>query len=131
MDKVNQLPLRLLGLDGIPAVPVQIRGLIGSLLRLSVRAEETKQAMHGLSHVYTLGGVTGPAYTFLFGETDDESDPAPEAPGQREGILSFFRARLHALLQFLHIGGAGHCILTAARRIPNVLFTARPRPVKP
>ncbi len=77
----HQLPLRLLGLKHIPAVPVTLDGLLGSLVRLGIRAEETKQATHGLNNVYTIGGVTLPAYPFLFGTSSSGGAPAVQADG--------------------------------------------------
>ncbi len=107
-DSFHQLPLRLLGLKHIPAVPVTLDGLVGSLVRLGIRAEETKQATHGLNNTYTIGGVTRPAYPFLFGASSSGGAPAVSADGgiaaqvaptgDRADLAAEARQKLAALL---------------------------------
>lgn len=80
-DSFHQLPLRLLGLKNIPAVPVTLDGLLSTLVRLGIRAEEIKQAAHGLNNVYTIGGTTQPAFPFLFGTSSSGDAPAVRADG--------------------------------------------------
>src|SRR6185295_16760033 len=80
-DSLHHLPLRLFGLKHIPAVPVTLDGLLGSLVRLGIRAEEVKQAAHGLNNVYTIGGETLPAFPFLFGPSSSGDAPAVRADG--------------------------------------------------
>ncbi|HEV7671180.1 MAG TPA: lipoxygenase family protein [Thermoanaerobaculia bacterium] len=77
----HQLPLRLLGLKHIPAIPVTLDGLLGSLVRLGIRAEEVKQAAHGLNNVYTIGGTTLPAFPLLFGTSSSGDAPPVQADG--------------------------------------------------
>jgi hypothetical protein len=78
MSHIESLPLDInlpivghVGLDDIPAVPLVLDQWLGTLARLGARELQTLPAKHGLSNVYTLGGVTAPAHTFLYG-------PAPE-----------------------------------------------------
>lgn len=78
---LHHLPLRLLGLKNIPAIPVTFDGLLGSLVRLGIRAEEVKQAAHGLNNVYTIGDTTLPAFPFLFGLSSSGGAPAVRADG--------------------------------------------------
>lgn len=78
---LHHLPLRLLGLRHVPAIPVTFDGLLGSLVRLGIRAEEVKQAAHGLNNVYTIGDTTLPAFPFLFGLSSSGGAPAVRADG--------------------------------------------------
>src|SRR6185295_19324893 len=48
---------------------------------LGIRAEELKQAAQGLNNVYTIGGVTSPAYPFLFGASSTGGPQAVRADG--------------------------------------------------
>ena len=70
-DGIDHLPLRLFGLKHIPAVPIELDGLVDTLLKLRDRAEETEPARQGLSNRYTIGGVTADAITFLYGDGSD------------------------------------------------------------
>lgn len=70
---IDHLPLRLIGLDHIPAVPIELDGLVDSALRLRQRAEEILPARQGLSNSYTIGGRTAEAITFLFGDPSDQA----------------------------------------------------------
>lgn len=63
---ILHLPLQKLGLKNIPAVPVDLPELPKTLLRLSNRQKEAKQAKAGLSREYTIQGVTDNAYSFAF-----------------------------------------------------------------
>lgn len=71
---MHKLPLGILGLEDIPAIPVKISGLVETLIRLGIRTQEFLQETHGLSNIYTIRGITAPAYPFLFGETDPSED---------------------------------------------------------
>ena len=66
------LRLRDDGLNDIPAIPFTIRHLISSLAKLGIRTIETREAKQGLSNIYTIGGKTHNAYTFLYGESNLE-----------------------------------------------------------
>ena len=83
---IHKLPLGILGMEDIPAVPVELSGLVKTLVNLGLRTEEFKQATYGLSNVYTIRGITAPAYPFLFGESDTDSDSASE--DEKSGCLS-------------------------------------------
>ncbi len=61
-----QLPLRSI-FPNLPAVPFDEPGVLDTLERLDIRSRQVTQAKQGLSHLYTLNGVTRRAYTFLFG----------------------------------------------------------------
>ena len=70
---IDHLPLRWIGLDSIPAVPIEIEGLIDTLLRLRQRAEEIQPARQGLYNTYRIGGLTAEAIEFLFGDQSDRT----------------------------------------------------------
>jgi Lipoxygenase len=65
--KLPQLPLRELGLEYVPAVPVDIGGMADTLSKLVIRVKQREQALQGLSKTFTIGGSTARAYNFLFG----------------------------------------------------------------
>jgi hypothetical protein len=72
-DGINHLPLRLIGLKNMPAVPIELDGLIDTALRLARRSEEIEPAKQGLSNIYTIGGRTAEAIEFLFGDQSDRA----------------------------------------------------------
>jgi hypothetical protein len=81
LKNVHHIPLRLLGLADIPAVPIQLEAMADTLLKLGIRAEQTKQAKQGLTNTYTIGGVTATGYEFAFGRSpgfQEEVDAARE-----------------------------------------------------
>lgn len=63
---ISQLPLRST-YPNLPAVPLDEAGILDTLGRLEIRAEQVLQAKQGLSEKFTIGGVTRRAYVFLFG----------------------------------------------------------------
>jgi hypothetical protein len=65
--KLPQLPLRELGLKYVPAVPVDIVGMLDTVFKLGVRVKQREQALQGLSKTLTIGGSTARAHDFLFG----------------------------------------------------------------
>src|SRR5262245_58438427 len=65
--KISQLPLRQHGLTHVPAVPLDILGMVDTLLRLDGKLKQREQALQGLSRTFTIDGTTAPAYSFLFG----------------------------------------------------------------
>jgi hypothetical protein len=73
--KLPQLPVRDFGLRSVPALPVDVVGMLDTLRRLSVKLEQRKQALEGLARTFTIGGSTARAYTFLYG------DAGPDAQG--------------------------------------------------
>jgi hypothetical protein len=83
---IGQLPLRELGFDNLPAVPVDVAGMADMLIRLGTKAKQYEQALQGLTGTYTIGGSTARAYTFLYGA---------DAAGQEQAAA---RARLGTIL---------------------------------
>ena len=65
--RVHHLPLRLIGLARIPAVPVILWQVPITVVRLLLRLKQMQLAYHGLSPVFTIGGHTAPAHSFMFG----------------------------------------------------------------
>jgi hypothetical protein len=84
---IQRLPLRELGFEHVPAVPVDIRGMLDAVVKLGVKEKVYEQALQGLSKTYTIGGSTARAYTFLFGN---------EGAGAKRGAA---RERLHGILR--------------------------------
>src|SRR5215510_12933829 len=83
---LHQLPLRKLGFKHVPAVPVDIPGMVDIVMKLGVKSKVYDQALRGLSNTYTIGGSTTRAYTFLYGgeEADKTRGAAQE---QLHGFL--------------------------------------------
>jgi hypothetical protein len=84
---LHHLPLRKLGFENVPAVPVDLPGMADTLVRLGIKVKQYEQALQGLSRTYTIRGTTARAYTFMYG------DEAPDAKRARS------RERLHNLLR--------------------------------
>jgi hypothetical protein len=84
---LHHLPLRKLGFENVPAVPVDLPGMADTLVRLGIKVKQYEQALQGLSRTYTIRGTTARAYTFLYG---NETPDAKRARG---------RERLHGLLR--------------------------------
>src|SRR5215467_1477121 len=85
--KLYQLPLRELGFKFVPAVPVDIGGMVDTLSKLVVRVKQREQALQGLSRTFTIGGSTARAYNFLFGSGASDAKAAAAHEGLR-GFLS-------------------------------------------
>jgi hypothetical protein len=85
-DRIHELPLRALGLEDIPAVPVDLVGMVETLVRLGTRAQETAQAMQGLTTPYTIGGVTALGHDFLFGGVAADAPVAAARERLREHL---------------------------------------------
>ena len=64
--RVRKLPIRLLGLTEMPAVPLILRELPGTLLKLGEREKEMEQAKNGLYNTYKIDGETATAYSFMY-----------------------------------------------------------------
>ncbi|MEM7584976.1 MAG: lipoxygenase family protein [Acidobacteriota bacterium] len=62
-----KLPLRLLGFRNIPAIPVDIGGMIETLVKLGIRAAEIEQPVQSLTQTLTIDQNTARAHAFLFG----------------------------------------------------------------
>src|SRR5262245_46720501 len=78
-----KLPLRELGLTNIPAVPVDIEGMVDTLVKLGLRSKQREQALQGLSKTFTIGGSTARAYAFLFGGGAADAEPVPATADER------------------------------------------------
>src|SRR5262245_582080 len=101
--KITQLPLRAHGLANAPAVPLDIFGMVDTLLKLGTKLKQREQALQGLSKTFTTGGTTAPAYHFLFGREAVGADAATALEGLRAllernplGLLSSLVDRLKA-----------------------------------
>ena len=85
--RFHHLPLRKLGFEHVPAVPVDLPGMGDTLARLGIKVKQYEQALQGLGRTYTIRGTTARAYTFLYG---DESPDAKRAAA-RERLHNFLR----------------------------------------
>jgi hypothetical protein len=74
--KIPQLPLREHGLTNVPAIPLDIVGMMDQLVKLGVKVKQRQQALQGLSKTVTIGGSTAPAYAFLFGREGADAQEA-------------------------------------------------------
>jgi hypothetical protein len=63
---IPHLPLQA-SFPNLPAIPLDVPGMLDSLPRLTIRTQQVIQAKQGLTNKYTLGGATRPGYAFLFG----------------------------------------------------------------
>ena len=81
------LHVRELGLQNIPAVPVDIAGMLDTLLKLGIRAKQREQAYQALTKPFTIGGTTARAYAFLFGAGSADAQPAA-AREQAQAFIS-------------------------------------------
>ncbi|MFP3941279.1 MAG: lipoxygenase family protein, partial [Thermoanaerobaculia bacterium] len=90
-DTIHKLPLPR-RFKNLPAVPVDLEGMAETLVRLGLRAQETKQATQGLTEPVTLGGVTAPAYEFLFGGAAADASTA-QAREELRRVLGRSRRR--------------------------------------
>jgi Lipoxygenase len=84
--KLPRLHLRELGLDNVPAVPVDIAGILDTLVKLGIREKQCELAYQGLSRTFTIGGTTARAHAFLLG--------AQTADAQRAAARDNLRAFL-------------------------------------
>ena len=85
--KLPHLRLRELGLHNVPAVPVDLGGMLDTLLKLGLRAKQREQAYQALTKTFTIGGTTARAYSFLFGAQSADAQPAA-AREQAQAFLS-------------------------------------------
>src|SRR5262245_56216853 len=65
--KIPQLPLRQHGLTNVPGVPIDIIGMVDTLIKLGGRLTRPAQALQGQSQTFTTVCATASAYSFLFG----------------------------------------------------------------
>jgi len=66
-SKIPFLPTRSI-FPHLPAIPVDLEGMVETLVRLAIRQAQLSQAKQGLTNAYTIQGRTEVAYAFLFGE---------------------------------------------------------------
>ena len=59
---LHHLPLRKLGFEYVPAVPVDIPGMADTLVRFGIKTKQHEQALRGLARTYTIRGTIAPAY---------------------------------------------------------------------
>ena len=85
--KLPHLRLHELGLRNVPAVPVDLGGMLDTLLKLGLRAKQREQAYQALTKTFTIGGTTARAYSFLFGAQSADAQPAA-AREQAQAFLS-------------------------------------------
>lgn len=85
LKRIPHLPLRLVGLESIPAIPFQLVETLETLVRLGLREDQTQQAKQGFSNVYRIGGYENTGYAYLFGGGKTDTADA--------------RAKLAAMLQ--------------------------------
>jgi len=85
--KLPQLQLRELGLEHVPAVPVDIAGIVDSLVKLGIREKQCEQAYQSLSRTLTIGGTTARAHSFLFGDQSADAQRAA-ARASLQAVLS-------------------------------------------
>lgn len=84
--KLPQLPTSELGLENVPAFPIDMAGMVDTLIKLSIRFKQREQALEGLSRRYTIGGTTARAYDFLFGNVPLKAKEAEQVKGL-QGLL--------------------------------------------
>jgi hypothetical protein len=65
--QLPKLPARELGLENVPAFPIDTAGMLNTLFKLGIRFKQREQALEGLSKTYTIGGKTARARDFLLG----------------------------------------------------------------
>lgn len=102
-ETINHLPLQALGYHNVPAYPIILSDMVETLIRLSGRNQQVRQAKFGLSTEHTIQGQTANAYAFAFGKEDQ--NPKQDAIDQlleeiqtskltEEGILDFVKTKL-------------------------------------
>ena len=62
--KIPQLPLLEHGLTNVPAIPLDIVGMIDTPLKLGTKVKQREQALQGLTRTITIGGSTVPPIPF-------------------------------------------------------------------
>src|SRR5262245_46191316 len=76
--RLPHLPVRDHGLENVPAVPVDVVGMVDTLLKLGAKVKQRELALQGLSKTFTIGGTTARAHEFLYGR---------EAPEVKAGLV--------------------------------------------
>src|SRR6187200_2305203 len=87
------LRLRELGIKNVPAVPVDIAGILDTLVKLGAREKQCELAYQGFTKTFTIGGTTARAHSFLFG---DQTAGAQQAAA-RESLRAFLGSDPHAI----------------------------------
>ena len=78
---IHHLPLRWLGLKNIPAVPVRLRGLLDTLLKLRARSKQVEPIVQDLTNHYTINDISATSREFLYGEKSESEATDPPASG--------------------------------------------------
>lgn len=73
----------------LPAIPVDPAGVLDTLSRLKIRAEQVAQAEQGLTRRFSIRGSTKTGYAFLFGQ----ASRATTAATARDALAQSLRAR--------------------------------------
>ncbi len=67
-NQIPHLPIQEF-FPNLPAIPVDLEGMLETLLRLGLRSEQVVQAKQGLTRMFEIGGQTETGYAFLYGDT--------------------------------------------------------------
>jgi hypothetical protein len=84
----------------LPAFPIDPEGMLDTLVKLAIRAEQVTQAKQGLTETFTINGVTDVAYAFLFGtttaspEADARDSLAQQLRTDQAGVLALVETAL-------------------------------------
>lgn len=68
-QNIDHLPLEDCGYSHLPAVPVQLPDMLGTLLKLIGRYKEIQLSVNSLTNVYEIDDQTASGYQFCFGRT--------------------------------------------------------------
>ncbi len=67
IKKIHVLPIKDLGYENIPAIPLQIAETIDAVYKLSGRSVATYKAKYALSNRFTINGIETTGYEFIYG----------------------------------------------------------------
>lgn len=74
-NQIPHLPIQAF-FPNLPAIPVDLEGMLETLLRLGLRSEQVVQAKQGLTRMFEIGGQTETGYAFLYGDTNSADKTA-------------------------------------------------------
>ncbi|MFI5134442.1 MAG: lipoxygenase family protein [Chitinophagales bacterium] len=83
---IHHIPLEIIGLTSIPAIPFVIEGIANTLFLLGARSYEVLQAKYGLNKTFTINGQSATGFSFMFGK----NGPSDIASKDREALLQLF-----------------------------------------
>src|SRR5262245_13320231 len=84
--RLPKLNLRDHGLENVLAIPVDLVGMVDTLVKLGRKVREREQALQGLSKTFTIGGSTARAHAFLYGKASPGADAAAAYDGLRAAL---------------------------------------------